>query len=153
MHGVCVTAAPLPFTSARFAALGRGYELSSHGDKRFSALFARLKDGRTIEEAYQLDVKGYRAFSNQWRDGKGKPPLVARDTWPEYLGLWQQWAQENPALIEDLRLKSQGKVLTDKFASTPISQARALAVVLNGSLCTAGDIEDPSPQQMPLIGC
>lgn len=36
------------------------YEVSSKGDKRFSAFYARLKDGRTIEEAYQLDVKGYR---------------------------------------------------------------------------------------------
>lgn len=117
------------FTSARFAA--NYYELSSHGDKRFSALFARLKDGRTIEEAYQLDVKGYRAVSNNWRAGKGKPPMVKRDMWPEYLALWKQWASENPLLIADLRVKAAGKTLTDKFASTPISQARALADILN----------------------
>jgi hypothetical protein len=124
------------FTSARFAI--NGYELSSHGDKRFSALSAVLKDGRTIEEAYQLDVKGYRQFSNDWRYGKGKPPLIKRPMWPEYLALWEQWADENPGLIEDLRSRATGCTLTDKFASTPISQARALASILNhdGSLAS-----------------
>jgi hypothetical protein len=29
------------------------YEVSSRGDKRFSALYAKLSDGRTIEQAYQ----------------------------------------------------------------------------------------------------
>lgn len=51
------------------------YEVSTKGDKRFSALLAELKDGRTIEEAYQLDIKGYRIVSNDWKIGKGKPPL------------------------------------------------------------------------------
>jgi hypothetical protein len=41
-----------------------GYEVSTVGDKRFSALVAKLKDGRTIEEAYQLDVKGFRQLGN-----------------------------------------------------------------------------------------
>lgn len=120
------------FTYARYAAEGTGYECSSHGDKRFSALFARLADGRTIEEAYQLDVKGYRAVSNNWRDGKGKPPLQPCDLWGAYLNLWRQWAHENPWDMADLRKKAEGKVLTDKFATSPISQARALAEILNG---------------------
>ena len=125
----------MPWKYARYARLpGEGYELSSHGDRRFSALFARLADGRTIEEAYQLDVKGYRATSNNWRDGKGKPPLDRSiDTYIEYLKLWKQWAAENPALIDDLRIRAEGKVLTDKFASSPVSQARALADILNGA--------------------
>jgi len=111
-----------------------GYELSTAGDKRFSALVAKLPDGRTIEEAYQLDVKGYRKFGNNWRLGKGKPPLwthQSKNLWDEYLELWTIWAAANPALIADLRLKSEGLVLTDKFASTPVSQARALAIILN----------------------
>lgn len=108
-----------------------GYELSTRGDKRFSALVARLADGRTIEEAYQLDVKGYRTLGNDWRLGKGKKPLHPVNLWSEYLALWKQWAIENPRLIEDLRLKAEGKVLTDMFASSPISQARALAMILN----------------------
>ncbi len=119
-----------PFVAARFCE-PNGYEVSSVGDRRFSALFARLEDGRTIEEAYQLDINGYRATTNDWRMAKGKPPLVRRDTWPEYLALWQQWAGENPELMRVLYSKARGKVLTDRFASTRISQARALAEILN----------------------
>lgn len=110
------------------------YEVSTQGDKRFSALNAKLKDGRTIEEAYQLDVKGYRAVGDDWRLGKGKPPLktmTAAELFRQYKALWQQWAGENPELIAELREKAAGKVLTDRFASTPVSQARALAEILN----------------------
>ena len=251
------------------------YEVSSQGDKRFSALFAKLKDGRTIEEAYQLDVKGYRQQSNNWKEGKGKAPIipfyngnitptsdtifvfgsnpegrhgagaakVAKDqfgavygqgeglqgnayalptkdlrvkenngyksispnqiiesikklyevakqnptkkfkiaytnttepslngytglemiemfnsagerpsnivfskewvdtkkikpiskeqSWIEYKALWKQYLNENPDLEKELREKAQNKVLTDKFASTDISQARALSEILN----------------------
>ena len=131
------TTSQAPVTWSRYAPKDQGYELSSKGDKRFSALNARLSDGRTIEEAYQLDVKGYRnpAIKNQsWRDGKGKAPKVSmspQQQWEGYKGLWKQWAKENPKLIEELRVASAGKVLTDKFAGTPVSQARALAEILN----------------------
>ena len=108
-----------------------GYEVSSRGDQRFSALYARLADGRTIEQAYQLDVKGYRAVSNDWRAGKGKRPLhEGVDLWAEYLALWAQWARENPRLMQELRTACTGKTLTDCFASGPVSQARALAQLL-----------------------
>ena len=122
------------FSHARFAKNGEGYELSSHGDKRFSALFCRLKDGRTIEQAYQLDIKGYRVEGDDWRLGKGKPSINGKSLdqlWEDYLGLWRQWTQENPTILEDLRVKADGKILTDKFASSPVSQARALALILN----------------------
>ena len=108
-----------------------GYECSSHGDPRFSALYARLADGRTIEEAYQLDVKGYRSLGSNWRLGKGKPPLVAQShavLWAAYRALWGTYLAENPQLIEALR---EHTVLTDKFARTPVSQARALAELMN----------------------
>lgn len=110
------------------------YEVSTQGDKRFSALFAKLKDGRTIEEAYQLDVKGYRSQGNDWKLGKGKAPLknISKEqTWSQYKELWNQFLNENPVLEQDLLSKASGKVLTDKFASTDISQARALAELLN----------------------
>ena len=186
------------FTYARTA--NNSYEVSSQGDTRFSALNAKLKDGRTIEEAYQLDVKGYRTYkigdevklpsgtnydldegvpqpttakvskldksdsssvyieidgneyserkrdiypvkpsSQSWKDGKGKKPLHGyseEDNYFFYKELWSQWAKENPSLLEDLRQKAQGKVLTDKFASTPVSQARALADILNETIPT-----------------
>lgn len=113
-----------------------GYELSTRGDKRFSALYARLRDGRTIEEAYQLDVKGYRSLGWSWLQAKkdkgvhAPRKLSKEERWKEYFELWQQWAKENPSLIEELRRKSAGRVLTDMFASSPISQARALAEIL-----------------------
>lgn len=110
----------------------QGYEVSSLGDRRFSALFARLRDGRTIEEAYQLDVKGYRSVSNDWRAGKGRASLIPGvDLQAAYLELWCQWANENPELIEDLRQRSAGKALTDRFARiTGVSQAAALTTIL-----------------------
>ena len=110
------------------------YEVSSQGDKRFSALYAKLKDGRTIEEAYQLDVKGYRSKSNNWKEGKGKAPIrniTKEEQWNEYKALWKTYLNENPALLEDLIKNANGKVLTDKFATTDISQARALSEILN----------------------
>ena len=49
-----------------------------------------------------------------------------------YLPLWQEWAKQNPELIEELRINANGKTLTDKFANeTTVSQARALADILN----------------------
>lgn len=110
-----------------------GYECSSRGDQQFSALFAKLADGRTIEEAYQLDVKGYRAISDNWRDGKGNKPYnekTREELWSEYLELWRQWVQENPAAFASLRERSSGKVLTDMFATSDINQARALATLI-----------------------
>ncbi len=109
-----------------------GYEVSSRGDTRFSPLFARLKDGRLIEEAYQLDVKGYRRHGSHWVIGKGKPPLDRTvDLWGAYLALWRQWADENPALLAALAKAARGRVLTDRHATHRINQAHALAVLLN----------------------
>ena len=103
------------------------YEVSTKGDKRFSALNARLSDGRTIEEHYQVDVKGYKSIE----EGKGKPPKdKSIDTYAEYKALWEQWADENPELIAELAKLSEGKTLTDMFAKTKVSQARALTDIL-----------------------
>lgn len=109
--------------------------MSTKGDKRFSALIARLNDGYTIEEHYQLDEgKGYRKYSNDWRFGKGKPPLdPSIDLYAVYKGLWRQWVHENPELFAELRelAMAHGYLLSDRFATTPVSQARALAELLN----------------------
>lgn len=114
---------------------GAGYQVSSKGDKRFSAFYAKLSDGRSIECAYQCDVKGYDIGGTNWRLGKGKPPLdKSKDMYKEYLLLWKSWAVNNPALIEELRslaVKNNNK-LCDMFANTPVNQARALADILNG---------------------
>lgn len=50
-----------------------------------------------------------------------------------YLPLWQEWARQNPELMDELRAKSAGKTLTDQFANTRVSQARALADILNST--------------------
>lgn len=50
-----------------------------------------------------------------------------------YLPLWQEWARQNPELMDELRIKAKGKTLTDQFANTRVSQARALADILNNS--------------------
>lgn len=111
----------------------QGYECSSAGDYRFSALYAMI-DEETIESRYQLDCKGFRAISDNWHDGKGKPPingLSREQLWVAYKGLWQLWAAENPDLIQLLRRAAVHGVLTDRFAYTEISQARALSEILN----------------------
>jgi len=130
-----------------------GYEVSSAGDKRFSALNARLKDGRTIEEAYQLDIKGYRSQGDNWRLGKGKKPLnniTPEDSWSKYKSLWEQFLNENPDLKQDLAQKALGKPLTDKFAETDVSQARALAEILNEQPITSSD--QPIQAGPPKVG-
>ena len=126
------------------------YEVSTQGDSRFSALRAKFKPGtiidgvdvsnRTIEDVYQNVIK---------KSGKGRAPSAESKLYkPElktkkeqedfsyregYLPLWQEWARQNPELIQELREKSSGKVLTDKFANTRVSQARALAEILNST--------------------
>lgn len=171
------------------------YEVSSRGDKRFSALNATFKPGtiidgvdvggRTIEDIYQNVIK---------QSGKGRAPAegsilvfnpasrpedesfletvptdLARAMRNDYIGeeqatkeqledysyyrgylpLWQEWAKQNPELIEELRQKSAGKTLTDQFASTRVSQARALADILNSedSVGEAADILDSALQE------
>ena len=111
-----------------------GYEVSSKGDKRFSALNAVLPDGLSIEIHYQCRVKGYDPNGTNWRLGKGKPPLnPATDLWAEYLNLWRVWASVNLSLMEELRnaAKRHHGILSDCFASTPVNQAHALATILN----------------------
>lgn len=128
-----------------------GFELSSDGNatgKLFSALRAKFKPGTmlggidisnmSIETVYQSIIK---------RSGKGLAPAPGSivygtfDSEQEaedfsytngYLPLWTLWAQQNPAYIEKLRIEAKGRVLTDKFASTQVSQARALSDILNG---------------------
>lgn len=113
-----------------------GYECSSVGDTRFSAFHARLQDGRTIEEWYQCDIKGYDPGGRNWRLGKGKPSLLPypKDGLYEmYLSLWRLWAIRNLTLMRELEILAaqNDNTLTDCFASTPVNQARALAQILN----------------------
>ena len=125
-------------------------EVSTAGDefgRQFSALNAKFNEGtviddvdvsgNTIEEVYQKVVK---------KSGKGLPPaqssklyrpdLSTKEEREEYsyqegyLPLWKEWAGQNPELMEKLRIASEGKTLTDRFATTRVSQARALTELL-----------------------
>ena len=112
----------------------KGYEISTNGDRRFSALNAKLKDGRSIEQHYQCCVKGYDPGGKNWRLGKGKPPLdTSKDLWTEYLKLWKEWCDDHEDLIIELKEMAllYNSTLTDCFAKTAINQARALATILN----------------------
>ena len=132
------------------------FEVSTKGDERFSALNATFKPGtvidgvnvggRTIEDVYQKVIK---------KSGKGQAPAKDSKLYNEslktkedredfsytegYLPLWQEWARQNPELIEELREKAKGKVLTDMFANTRVSQARALADILNSTANTSNN--------------
>lgn len=141
---------PIITWSRRGTLFEPGYEVSTAGDRRFSALTARISAksiivggrrlnaaNRTIEELYQLDVKGYRKFSDDWRTGKGQPTLNGQtrdELWSEYLELWWMWASDHPRWMGELRANAaaKGNLLTDQFATSDINQARALAKILNG---------------------
>ena len=152
------------------------YEVSSAGDSRFSAFNAKLKPGTkilgvTVPEEKSTFIAGKSTTTNSIeyvyqtlikKSSKGVPPPKNSILYNEslktkeekedysynvgYLPLWQEWASQNPELIEDLRAKSAGKVLTDKFADkTRVSQARALADILNST-----NIQQSQPQQTPI---
>ena len=126
------------------------YEVSTAGDKRFSALNATFKEGteiagtdvggKTIEEVYQKVIK---------KSEKGKAPSKDSILYNEklsdknelenfsyekgYKPLWEVWASQNEDLMQELAQKSKGKILTDKFANTQVSQARALSEIIEKS--------------------
>lgn len=107
-----------------------GYEVSSKGDQRFSAFFARMPDGKSIEYHHQVHNKGYPSIS----EGKGKSPLNTNiDLWEAYLNLWRVWANNNLPLMRELykAAKEKNCILSDCFANTEINQARALATILD----------------------
>ncbi len=113
---------------------GKGYETSSVGDTRYSAFFAKLEDGRSIEVHFQCDTKQYDPGGTNWRLGKGRPPKDKTvNLWEEYLKLWRRWVSLNPHLLEELynTVKLTNNLLTDAFASSENNQAKALAYLIN----------------------
>ena len=108
------------------------FECSSKGDRRFSPFYA-VVDGKSIEEWYQVVLKGYSSI----QEGKGKPPkkkISKEDLYYEYLKLWSKYFLDNPELLEELKSKAKGKVITDMFAISEINQARALCDICNYGL-------------------
>lgn len=112
------------------------YECSSKGDTGYSPMFATLKkyDNKTIEEIYQLDIKGYRSKTNDWKQAKGKPPLNGKteeELFLEYVELWEEYFKEKPFLLDAIRTTTLNTTITDMFGVTPINQARAICYILN----------------------
>lgn len=89
-----------------------------------------LPNGKSIEFTYQTSVKGY----NSIKEGKGKPPLNPNvNLYEEYLKLWKIWAKTHDKLLSELMLNISkfNYVLSDRFATTEVNQAHALADILN----------------------
>lgn len=104
-------------------------ECSSAGDKRFSAFFARLSDGRTIEQVYQAakkfrDGHGKVTSGHTIKEAKGLRPINARECAILYAELWDQYMVENPHLLPVIRRASG---LSDRFGQ-------------RGSVCQATEL-------------
>lgn len=139
------------YTWSRYAEGKPNYEVSSKGDSRFSAMNATFAPGtilfghdvsdRTIESVYQHGVKqGDWVTDDNSKTGKPNSKAIIKGDNEDasyeqgYLPLWRLWASQNPELMEELAEKVEGKVLTDMFARTRVSQARALSDLLNDQL-------------------
>ena len=120
-----------------------GYECSSKGDKRFSAFFATMPDGRSLECHYQLDnsCKAWNHGGSNWKLGKGRPPKVKmtnQELYDAYKALWAVWVAEHLELfaeVAEIVLDKHQGVFSDMFAKTNINQARALADLANEYFC------------------
>lgn len=90
-------------------------ECSSAGDRRFSALYARIRSrgGATIEEIYQA-AKVFEDGSTglDWRSAKGWRAVNRAEVQALYSKLWDEYIEENPELLDVLRAASG---LSDKF--------------------------------------
>jgi len=108
------------------------YEVSSKGDTRYSAIFAKI-DNKSIEEIYQLDIKGYRGEVSHWKEAKGKPPKnkTVEEAYKEYKKLWEKYFDTYPELLDEIAEKAKDKTITDMFGITPVNQARAICEILN----------------------
>ena len=89
-----------------------------------------------LNEAYQME---YEYISDSTKES-----IEDYSYYRGYLPLWQEWARQNPELINELRIKAKGRTLTDQFANTRVSQARALAEILNSQSGKADLLFDDS---------
>jgi hypothetical protein len=120
---------------------------SGSPNKPLSALTMKLRDGRTIEEAYQLDIKGYRSAAEQnprwsgpnrykmWMQGKRQPTLngqTREQLEAEYKELWRNWFAENPDQFE-LAKRAIGNMTINDTKASPgsVSQSKVIRELLN----------------------
>lgn len=157
----------IPLKWSRIAGANeKGYEISFKGaDKRFCANFAKLNDGRSIEEAYLLDVKGYRSMGYTVddlykKDDQGKylikykpsiHKMSKKEEYQAYKALWEQFFHENPALLRSLYKNAKGCVLTDQYArieDVTIEPIRAISEIINEKLVSNPEFFLPDVQRV-----
>lgn len=91
----------------------------------WSTEYFNTKVAQRLNEAYQIE---YEFITDNTKEG-----LEEFSYQEGYLPLWQEWAKQNPELMEQLRQRAEGKTLTDKFAYGAVSQARALTEILEST--------------------
>lgn len=80
-------------------------ECSSLGDRRLSALYARV-GGKTIERHYQ-EAKVFSCGTIlPWRKRKGLKPVNIQQCRDLYSKLWDQYIAENPELLSVIAVAS-----------------------------------------------
>ena len=113
-----------------------GYEISPKGDVRYTSLAAVMPDRRSLEAWYQCDLKGYDVGGTQIALGKGQEPRIpygVGELERMYDALWRIWAIHNIPLVKELHKKAiaHGHLLTDEHSGNRLSQAKALAGIIN----------------------
>lgn len=91
------------------------YEVSSKGDKRFSAFYARIiqRGNRSVEEIYQAaKIMPDGSTGLTWRQAKGHCPMNITEVAELYHQLWKEYLDENPHLMNVLKDQSG---LSDMF--------------------------------------
>ena len=110
-------------------------ECSSHGDKRFSAFYARIpgRSNKSIEELYQAaKVFPGGATGLDWRAAKGRKPINIRECQLLYSKLWDEYIAANPELL-DVLIEATG--LSDKFGQPGhVCQATELWRIRNAKI-------------------
>ena len=90
-------------------------ECSTKGDRRISAFCARIdgRDGKNIEEIYQA-AKVFEGGKTglTWKEAKGRVPINHDEVARLYSQLWDEYIDENPHLLEVLRMISG---VSDRF--------------------------------------
>lgn len=102
--------------------------LSEYAKDVFGSNYDAAKDN------FQSDYASYIKYANL--SNLSKEELEDFSYTEGYLPLWKEWAAQNPDLMEELRIKVKGKTLTDRFANTRVSQARALSDILQQTVHT-----------------
>lgn len=84
-------------------------ECSTKGDRRFSAFCARIQNrgNRSIEDIYQAAKIFEGGETNlTWREAKGRISVNIDEVVQLYSQLWDEYIDENPHLLEVLRMTS-----------------------------------------------